>query len=170
MRVTPRGVARSVDRGAGGPGIEPRNENSPGCRRFLCSGRQLGAARYRERLVGPAWSEALSARSCFPWPPPLAPPTPRPVRRICSRASQLLWRGLTSHRRTSSASAFQPSRRGPALPQTVGHETSRFPRAGSCTAGSETKGREVHRPAAPCRCRTAAVSVWLAAERGIAGC
>jgi len=25
MRVTPRGVGRSVDRGAGGPGIEPRN-------------------------------------------------------------------------------------------------------------------------------------------------
>ena len=60
MRVTSRGVGRSVDRGVGGPGIEPRNKNSPGRRRFLWSGRQHGAARYRERFAGPAWSEALA--------------------------------------------------------------------------------------------------------------
>src|SRR5271163_389936 len=62
MRVTPRGVGRSVDRGVGGPGIEPRNENSPGCRRFLCSGRQHGWVRYRRCPAGPAWSEALARR------------------------------------------------------------------------------------------------------------
>src|SRR5450631_4006085 len=38
-------------------------------------------------------------------PPPLAPPTPQPVARLCSSASQLLWRGQTSHDRTSSATA-----------------------------------------------------------------
>jgi len=27
----------------------------------------------------------------FPWPPPLAPPAPSPVARLCSSASQLLW-------------------------------------------------------------------------------
>jgi hypothetical protein len=62
MRVTPRGMGRSVDRGVGGPGIEPRNENSPGCRRFLCSGRQHGGVRHRECPAGPAWSEALARR------------------------------------------------------------------------------------------------------------
>jgi hypothetical protein len=62
MRVTSRGVGRSVDRGVGGPGIEPRNRYRPGCRRFLRSGRQHGGARYRERLAGPAWSEALARR------------------------------------------------------------------------------------------------------------
>src|SRR3954452_9246017 len=40
-----------------------------------------------------------------PRSPPLAPPTPRPVARLCSSASQLLWQGLTSPVRTSSASA-----------------------------------------------------------------
>src|ERR1700676_596740 len=44
-------------------------------------------------------------------PPPLAPPTPQPVARLCSSASQLLWRGQTSHDRTSSATA-------PRLPDT----------------------------------------------------
>src|SRR5207247_7740413 len=40
-----------------------------------------------------------------PWPPPLSPPTPLPVVRLCSSASQLLWRGQTSHDRASSATA-----------------------------------------------------------------
>jgi len=40
------------------------------------------------------------------WPAfPLAPPPPPPVARLCSAASPLLWRGLTSHPRASSASA-----------------------------------------------------------------
>lgn len=62
MRVTPRGVGRSVDRGVGGPGIEPRNKTSPGCRRFLCGGRQHGGVRYRQCPAGPAWSETLARR------------------------------------------------------------------------------------------------------------
>jgi hypothetical protein len=62
MRFTPRGVGRSVDRGASGPGIEPRNKISPGCRRFLCSGRQHAGGRYRQHPGGPAWSEALARR------------------------------------------------------------------------------------------------------------
>src|SRR6202043_3444281 len=32
-----------------------------------------------------------------PWPPPFAPPPPLPVARLCSAASLLLWRSLTSH-------------------------------------------------------------------------
>ena len=40
-----------------------------------------------------------------PRPPPLAPRTPRPVARLRSLASQLLWRGLTPRPRASSASA-----------------------------------------------------------------
>src|ERR1700730_11629329 len=51
----------------------------------------------------------------FPWSPPLAPPAPlwlAPPRiapqqgsPLCSRASQLLWRGPTSRARASSATA-----------------------------------------------------------------
>src|SRR6202043_1309136 len=79
------------------------------------------------------WSGTGSS-TCFtsphsPRPPPLAPPTPQPVARLCSSASQLLWRGQTSHDRTSSATA-------PRLPDTdqcsthvalADHEISRFP-------------------------------------------
>src|SRR5207245_8950436 len=38
-------------------------------------------------------------------PPHLAPPTPQPVARLCSSASQLLLRSLTSHVRSSSSTA-----------------------------------------------------------------
>src|SRR5271169_557298 len=48
--------------------------------------------------------------TCFagahsPWPPPFAPPAPQPVARLCSSASQLLWRSLTSQLRSSLATA-----------------------------------------------------------------
>ena len=43
-------------------------------------------------VPGPCFADAHSPR-----PPPLAPPTPQPVARPCSSASQLLWRGQTSH-------------------------------------------------------------------------
>src|SRR5258707_12410378 len=36
---------------------------------------------------------ACFADSHSPRPPPLAPPTPQPVARLCSSASKLLWRG-----------------------------------------------------------------------------
>jgi hypothetical protein len=38
----------------------------------------------------------------FPWSPALAPPAPQPVARLCSSASQLLCRSLTSPDRTSA--------------------------------------------------------------------
>src|SRR6266404_5230065 len=75
-------------------------------------------------VPGPCFADAHSPR-----PPPLAPPTPQPVARPCSSASQLLWRGQTSHDRTSSATA-------PRLPDAdqcrthvalADHEISRFP-------------------------------------------
>src|SRR5262249_36601340 len=48
--------------------------------------------------------------ACFAVPPsrwslPFAPPTPQPVARPCSPASQLLWQSLTSRVRTSPATA-----------------------------------------------------------------
>ena len=39
------------------------------------------------------------------WTPPLAPPAPQRASPRCSSASQLLWRSVTSHGRTSSATA-----------------------------------------------------------------
>jgi len=65
MRNGLRGLGRSVDRGTGGPAIEPRNKCSSGCRRFLCSGRQYGGVRYRQCSAGPAWSETLARRRHF---------------------------------------------------------------------------------------------------------
>ncbi len=62
MRCWPRGQGRSVDRGVGGPGIEPRKSVDPGCRRCPCSGRQYGGVRYRQCPAGPAWSETLARR------------------------------------------------------------------------------------------------------------
>src|SRR6516225_8319704 len=56
------------------------------------------------RLPG-SESGACFAGSHSPWPPPLAPPAPRPVARLCSSASQLLWQSLTSRDRASSATA-----------------------------------------------------------------
>src|SRR5947199_1280681 len=56
--------------------------------------------RFPGTVPGPCFAGSHSPR-----PPPLAPPTPQPVARLCSSASQLLWRGQTSHDRTSSATA-----------------------------------------------------------------
>ena len=44
-------------------------------------------------------------RSRSPWPSPFAPPAPPPGARLCSSASSLLWLGLTSRVRASSATA-----------------------------------------------------------------
>ena len=84
---------------------------------------------FEERLLKQVETEAVEERSellpprmrssafpgpvpgaCFavppsPWPLPFAPPTPQPVARPCSPASQLLWQSLTSRARTSSATA-----------------------------------------------------------------
>src|SRR3982074_231566 len=60
----------------------------------------LPVTRFPGTVPGPCFADSHSPR-----PPPLAPPTPQPVARLCSSASQLLWRGQTSHDRTSSATA-----------------------------------------------------------------
>src|SRR4051794_32480293 len=71
--------------------------------------------------------------ACFavppsPWPLPFAPPTPQPVARPCSPASQLLWQSLTSRVRTSSATApHLPDAYQSCLLRLVRRGISRFP-------------------------------------------
>src|SRR5208337_4008111 len=67
------------------------------------------------------------AGSHSPRPPPLAPPAPRPVARPRSSASRLLWRGLTSHTRASSASARRLPDADLRLAPPAKREISRFP-------------------------------------------
>src|SRR3954462_15571206 len=66
---------------------------------------------------------------CFPWSPPLARPAPQPVARPCSSVSQLLWQGLTSRDRSSSATAprLPDAGRFDSFLPPVGREISRFP-------------------------------------------
>src|SRR3981189_3394601 len=59
--------------------------------------------------------------------PPFAPPTPAPVARRRSPASQLLWRGLTSHARTSPASAHHLPDADQGATALARREISRFP-------------------------------------------
>ncbi len=71
---------------------------------------------------------ACFAGSHSPRSPPLAPPAPQRMAPLCSSASQLLWRSLTSHVRASSATAPRlpdADRRGRAT--SARRETSRFP-------------------------------------------
>src|SRR5262249_39612385 len=71
---------------------------------------------------------ACFAGSHSPWPPPFAPPAPRPVARLCSSASLLLLRGLTSHDRASSATAPRlPDADQCRRPPPASRGTSRFP-------------------------------------------
>src|SRR4051812_43671307 len=91
------------------------------------------------RLPGPE-PGACGPGPRSPRPPPFAPPTPRTVARRCSPASPLLWRGLTSPVRASSATAprlpdADQTARGPV----VGREISRFPcQKRACMPGSLT--------------------------------
>src|SRR5712671_5045907 len=64
---------------------------------------------------------------CSPWPPPFAPPTPAPVARRRSPASQLLWRGLTSRLCASSASAHHLPDADQGATALARREISRFP-------------------------------------------
>ena len=64
----------------------------------------------------------------FPRSPPLAPPAPHRIAPLRSSASRLLWRSLTSHVRSSSATAPRlpgADRHGVSRP--ARNETSRFP-------------------------------------------
>ena len=64
---------------------------------------------------------------CSPRPPPLAPPAPTSVARRRSPASQLLWRGLTSHARASPASAHHLPDADQGATALARREISRFP-------------------------------------------
>src|ERR1700724_3441184 len=64
---------------------------------------------------------------CSPRPPPFAPPTPTSVARRRSPASQLLWRGLTSHARASPASAHHLPDADQGATALARREISRFP-------------------------------------------
>src|SRR5438132_753206 len=82
---------------------------------------------YVTHVPGPA-PGACFAGSHSPWPPHLAPPTPQPVARLCSSASQLLLRSLTSHVRSSSATAPRlPDAGQSGAPQLARRGISRFP-------------------------------------------
>ena len=82
----------------------------------------------RQRFPGSAPGTCFACPR-FPRSPPLAPPPPRPVARSCSSASQLLWRGLTSRDRSSSATAprLPDAGRPDSFLPPVGREISRFP-------------------------------------------
>src|SRR5215210_6465050 len=91
------------------------------------------------RLPGPE-PGACGPDPRSPRPPPFAPPTPRTVARRCSPASPLLWRGLTSPVRASSATApRRPDADQTARGPVVGREISRFPcQERACMPGSLT--------------------------------
>ena len=101
---------------------------------------------------------------CSPWPPPFAPPTPVPVARGRSPASQLLWRGLTSRPRASQASAHHLPDAGQALLGLAGGEISRFPRKelthmlGSTTAPGRQALALARPPVLPSTQRTVSAS------------
>ena len=63
---------------------------------------------------------------CSPRPPPFAPPTPAPVARRRSPASQLLWRGLTSRLCALPASAHRLPDADHSLLALARREISRF--------------------------------------------
>jgi hypothetical protein len=73
-------------------------------------------------------SGTCRAGSRFPRPRPFAPPAPRRLAPARSSVSTLLWAGLTSPGRASSATAQEPSRCGPLVrPLAANPKTSRFP-------------------------------------------
>src|SRR5262249_48128933 len=97
--------------------------------------------------------------TCFadpysPWPPPFAPPTPQRIAPLCSSASQLIWRSLTSRTRTSSATAPRlPDANQDSLLPLVRRGISRFPRNElvHMPGSSTTPGRPGTRVAVPVR-------------------
>jgi len=85
---------------------------------------------------------------------PLALPTPPPVAQVCSLASQLRWKGLTSPARSSSASIpHLPDADRSKTAQAVKQEISRFSsKERTYMPGSKTtQGRAVTRTNAPAR-------------------
>jgi hypothetical protein len=101
-----------------------------------------------------AESGACCALLCSPRSSPLAPPTPHPVAQVCSPASLLLRRGLTSLARTSSALTPRlPDADRPTTSEAAEQEISRFPcKERTYMPGSKTtQGRTGTRAFAPVR-------------------
>jgi hypothetical protein len=94
------------------------------------------------------------ALPCSPRSSPLAPPAPRLVAQVCSPASLLLWKGLTSPARSSSASTpHLPDTDRSTTSEAAKQEISRFPcKERTCMPGSKTtQGRTGTRAIAPIR-------------------
>jgi hypothetical protein len=133
-------------------GEQPRATGG-GVGRAKGGGRGEHAPASGTRLPGSA-SGACAAGPCFPRSPPFTRPTPSPVGQGCSPVSSLLWRGLTSPARASSAWTPRLPDADP-LPtaQVVKPEISRFSRnERPYMPGSKTaQGRADARTIAPVR-------------------
>src|SRR5262245_2783479 len=93
----------------------------------MCVSSRTAGAPLHDAAPRPGMTSLL-AGSHSPRPPHLAPPTPQPVARLCSSASQLLLRSLTSHVRSSSATAPRlPDAGQSGAPQLARRGISRFP-------------------------------------------
>src|SRR5262245_26019913 len=92
----------------------------------MCVSSRTAGAPLHDAAPRPGMTSLL-AGSHSPRPPHLAPPTPQPVARLCSSASQLLLRSLTSHVRSSSATAPRlPDAGQSSAPQLARRGISRF--------------------------------------------
>ncbi len=117
-----RGNGRKSDRARGelSAGAKAARRGTFGGLRILINHSAYGLAGLPRSPSSPAWGmtfrrrsrPSISTRSAILRPPPLAPPTPRPVARLRSSASQLLWRSPTWPVRAGCGSS--PSRRAPA--------------------------------------------------------
>src|SRR4051794_3829847 len=76
MRRPPRGVRRSVGRGACRLAIEPRKGDSPGCRRCYCNGRPYERGRQREPPPARRGQRPQHARTLLVREPGDLPPDP----------------------------------------------------------------------------------------------
>src|SRR5262245_44169414 len=93
----------------------------------MCVSSRTAGAPLTDAATCPGMTSLL-AGSHSPRPPHLAPPTPQPVARLCSSVSQLLLRSLTSHVRSSSATAPRlPDAGQSSAPQLARLGISRFP-------------------------------------------
>src|SRR5262249_45796253 len=93
----------------------------------MCVSSRTAGAPLHDAAPRPGMTSLL-AGSHSPRPPHLAPPTPQPVARLCSSASQLLLRSLTSHVRSSSATTPRlPDAGQSGAPRSARRGISRFP-------------------------------------------
>ncbi len=95
-------------------------------------GKQQGAALCRMQsstcdTLSRSYARRVLGWPAFPSAPPFPPPAPRSVARLCSQASSLLWRGLTSPFRASPASVPHLPGADQPLARLARREISRFP-------------------------------------------